>query len=305
MKIWCSIFVFPPFLISTIFALTTFRAGTFITTQSALNDAPERYATFVTEAIEYIRNYKVEYISGDGDCKTAYWLNGPAATKKVDLAPGSLIMKIVENGFTVQASINVFLSVPIFVRFRESIGPICFAKTLCEENTIATYSTKASVFTVFPIEWNSSTHEIDVNPRIEITAKDSEIKGCEGIIVDIVDYLYDVREEFLRAIEENANKFAQDLAAKLNLPQKFVIYNGTNTKNQKYQVWWAYKVTYFDIVPEIHMIVSVNGSLTVDLWSHTPGTPPESIVFDSLDPENAGVGVPIYWDPWIEPKSKS
>jgi hypothetical protein len=89
-------------------AVKNFKAASYIVTQQALDDAPDRYATFIQDAMNRIAAvpWPSESDGGHG-CHVEWNINGPSAQKKLSIVPGTLVGTVISNGVNIKAVIDV------------------------------------------------------------------------------------------------------------------------------------------------------------------------------------------------------
>lgn len=149
-----------------------FSFGSYILTQNALTDAPERYIHFINEFMVLVNEEKWPDYSSGSDCHDTTKVLGSQATKTIDLVNNSLNATIISNGIHVAAKFHVTATVPIYYKIAyKALGVCVFEDTLCNCNADVSFDVKVTSKIV--IEWNQQTQNVSivpVNPLAVVTS---------------------------------------------------------------------------------------------------------------------------------------
>ncbi len=126
--------LFSPHVSVSVTATKIFKTASWITTQAALDDAPDRYVTFIQDAINNINNMVIDSMSDGGSgCRRTKWsLDGSAAQKQVSIVPHTLKIVIADaSTIVVTATLDIWVQVPASVKACVKILFWCTCDTLC------------------------------------------------------------------------------------------------------------------------------------------------------------------------------
>ena len=116
-----------------------FDVATFILTQSALDDGPNRYKTYVEEAEDDLNSMSWPRSSAYPGCGETYAIYGDQATKNITFTEDQLSISITSTGFYIYAEFYISFTVPVWAKF--CVDPvfgwdaICICDTICPENS--------------------------------------------------------------------------------------------------------------------------------------------------------------------------
>jgi hypothetical protein len=154
-----------------------FDAAAYTVTQQAMEDAPERYAQFVTEMINYLNNMQLSNSNGGGGgCSTSWSIEGTAAQKNFQIEPGTLAVSIVAAGIQTTAVVHGTVTAPVYVRGCHKWWFICFCDTICNGQTTLTLT--APVTTLFTLDWNQGDGLLEVTPTVRAC-----VRACVRVCV--------------------------------------------------------------------------------------------------------------------------
>ena len=184
----------------------TIKAISYIISQKALDDAPERYADFVLQAVRRAEQEPMDDIIERHSCDKSYYIYASRAVKHFTV--NSLKVNIVSDGILINTNIDVIFYVPMRIDWAKRVG-FCFRRNICDGQATITANLQLSI--KFTITWTSGSLNITGIPTL--TSENLQIHGCSppawmNVFFNAKQYIHD---QMAGGIVEKINKFSEDL----------------------------------------------------------------------------------------------
>ncbi|KAJ3445953.1 hypothetical protein M0812_08488 [Anaeramoeba flamelloides] len=242
-----SILIFVLFCVAR--SATTWHAATYILTQNAFNDAPQRYQTFVNEAIEYIEKAKLPDRHSGGGCHNTYDIYGSRATKKITLIPNSLSIKIGNSQVVANFKLQLDMVVPIYYEAKWKILFWCCSKNICDGNV--DISALLDITTTFDVKWNKPTSKLSVTLEpLTISYTNLQYSGCH--VPSWMNWFVDVKSIIHNAVTTILQNFANSMSQTWSAPQTFEPID---------DIFFSYQINNLTFIPDTSINADVNGVL--------------------------------------------
>ena len=141
-----------------------FSFASYLLTQNALDDAPQRYSNFIDQFESYAKSeiwpdYKAGY---EAHCETQVWIHLSEASPEITLINNTLSISITDTGLLTTAKFTFTASVPVYYRARgQFLG--CFSHTVCD-NVYVNTNFMVSTMSMIDFRWNQTSESIAIVP---------------------------------------------------------------------------------------------------------------------------------------------
>lgn len=151
------------------------KVGSYVLSQKALLDAPERYAEFVTNALSQAEQYRIDDIKHGSGCETTYFIQASNSRKHFVTVPGTLSALILEDGILVSATIDA--TIKAYSRITHKFRFIwCFENEICNGQT--TLKGKFAFSAKFTAQWSGASG-INITTTPTFKNGNPDIYGCQ------------------------------------------------------------------------------------------------------------------------------
>ena len=215
-----------------------FDAATYIVTQSALNDAPNRYNAYVNDAEEYLNSMAWSRESAFTDCDNNYIIYGDQATKTISLNKESLLINITNNGFSIYSQFNVNFAVRVWYKqcanWLFGWELICSCDTICSGNDKIYGSGTVTVNTDITIDVNSVDGSISFNYTLivdtnGISYNHNECDDASWITQQYIKWEdINIEQRIQEEVQKSVDNFTNELDTYIAVPQTYSPYQGVN-----------------------------------------------------------------------------
>eukprot|EP01084_Bolivina_argentea_P019509 36262_1 len=257
--------------------------ATYIITQNALTDAPDRYAQFVQQAITWLDNepWPDQTQCLNGHCCTKVIIYLSQGTHTFTLAGDiPIVLTILANGFNVWVKFNMVVKAPVYARAGEYFLFGCIDDTMCHHSDSQISGTATSSMDVF-LYMNKTTKQVTIKPQtptvtlsnIKFTTSCSDISDLEHLIPGVESW---VNKQIQEALTQAINPT-------FNVPQTFQAYPGVNV---------TYSITDLEFSAKNWAKASADGYLTAQ-----DATTGKWLVYTDPSSADASLQPPSTW-PW-------
>ena len=157
-----------------------FSFASYLLTQNALTDAPERYANFLDEFQSYVNSQTWSDYSDGSGCHDHIYIHTSEASQQITLNDNTLSITITATGLLTTAKFTVTAGVPVYYQVREEFI-FCFSWTVCS-NVYVNVNFIVDTSTMVDFRWNQTSESISIVP----TQVSAVIEG----IVYILRFIY-------------------------------------------------------------------------------------------------------------------
>eukprot|EP01084_Bolivina_argentea_P159435 277672_1 len=250
--------IYLPLMQIVLISSQIFEIGSYILTQNALDDAPTRYATWITYALNELNNQTLQdYSDSTNNCWFGdyyYTLDLSRADYNFTLDKSSIQLFITSNGFHTGAILDFNIATPVYSGGYVGGWFVCWHETNCNNDIIyatATITTNANV----SIIWDPNTLKATVDPHVSVYVSDPnyDISNCGGIAVHFINWYSGklktwVQNTINTAIQSKIDSMTQEYL----LPQTFSPYEGVNV---------SYNITDLQFAEHEYVKASAHGIL--------------------------------------------
>ena len=258
--------------------ITVLQVGSYVLSQKALTDAPERYTSYVLEAIKRANESPMNDITEEHGCSTSYWVWLSRASKTFVIVPGTLSAVIVSDGIQVQAKINAVIKTPVNIEAKTRFLFWCFKKTVCDN--LATLTGQFGLAIKITAVWSG---KVVITASPTLTSDNFQINGCHPpwwirIIVDVNAKIHAI-------VEQQLYDAISRMEQKINIPSSFSPYGG---------IYFTYQVTSVKFFANERILLTANCSVQADK-KNSDGTTTR-LTFDTPNVDAANMLPPTDWD---------
>eukprot|EP01084_Bolivina_argentea_P019511 36267_1 len=210
---------------------TTLNFATYIITQNALTDAPERYSQFVTDALNWLnaQQFPAATFCPVKDCCSKYVVYLNEGTHHFSIAGlNDIKLKITANGFSVWTLYTISINAPVSVWLGLDAPPCWIQIHPCNQMA-STITGTADTTTNVIINWNTTTRKATIIPQPPIITTTIQLQSsCQFIeFLDMFNAIKTIiNQQVAKAVTNAIMSWAAKAEKVINLPNTFEAYPG-------------------------------------------------------------------------------
>ena len=255
-------------------SISVVQVGSYVLSQKALEDAPERYAFYVLQAVDRVNKATLNDIKED-DCGGT-WVGLSGAQKSFNIEKGTLAAIIVSNGIKVTAKINVWVQTA--VKIEKGFKFIfCFSSTICDGLAVLTGQFDLSID--ITAQWSD---KINITASPSLTGDNFRFCGCQTPLWKIISMI--ISNLMHDSVRKELYKAVSNLQQKINIPSTFSPYGG---------IYFTYQINSVIFKEKDHILVTANCTVQAD--KRNPDGTVHRLTFDTPNTEAASTLPPQEW----------
>ena len=259
-------------------SISVVQVGTYVLSQKALSDAPERYTSFVLRAIEYANEAVMDDIIENKGCKTAYWVFLSNAKKSFNIERGTLAAVITSGGIQVTAKINAKIQTAVRINSKLGFGFFCFSNTIC--NSWAVLTGQFSLSIDITAQWSN---KISITASPSLIGDNFQISGCHPPWW--VNIFANVQQIMHSRVQAQLYDTISKMHQKINIPSSFSPYGG---------IYFTYQVTSVKFMKYDRILLTANCTVQADKKNSNGSV--TRLTFDAPNTDAANMLPPLAWD---------
>jgi len=211
-----------------------FVAGSFILTQRALDEAPYRYSSFLTQALEVMEVKDPPTKSDEENCSVRYRIEPSGRRSEINVIEDSLRVKLLENNtVTISAVIDVKVPARTWIWKGINFGFLGCMKISSCGGQIVTYGAHIDMELALQVMWDSRKKKISVFIKpVETVLSNVRVEGCRP---PWYLWWFKAWQEMLNTgVQQAFQEFADSYSHSLTIPTEMTVH-----KN----IFISYKVT--------------------------------------------------------------
>ena len=211
-----------------------FDVATYILTQSALDDGPNRYKTYVEKAEDKLNSMTFPRKSSYSGCGVNFAIYGDQATKSITFNENQLSISITSTGFHIYAEFYLTLAVPVYLKICKDPlfgwDAVCFCVTFCKSGSEIRVSGTIKTSTDIVVTADNNGFLIfTYTPSVDTSSLYWDITDCSWLTryFNFVDI--DVQQKIDNAIQQGIKEYIEGLNTTYRDKQSYSPYDGLNT----------------------------------------------------------------------------
>ena len=265
--------IIPKFSVS----ISVVQVGTYVLSQKALADAPERYTSYVLKAIERANEEPMDDIINDNGCKRADWVWLSRAKKSFNVEQGTLAAVIVSDGILVTAKINAVIQTPVKIQNRFPFI-FCFKTTICNSWAVLTGQFALSIH--ITAQWSD---KINITASPSLVGDNFQISGCHPSW--LIKIFIHVQKKMHDEVEKQLYKAISGMQQKINIPSTFSPYHG---------IYFTYQINGVKFMKNDRILVTAKCTVQADKKNSDGSV--QRLTFDAPNNEAASTLPPLTWN---------